>query len=171
VLSSLWVAAVFCPLLYSLLFPTQDIQHLVAAFEGRETPREEFASFVRAAIETSGHAKRVIQVGAYWQRSAEYKSKELHTTRETELSYLAWFEKRSKPTILIITRTQIDESSLLRFDVNEGSPIATVRAYLPPLLALAFSVYWFRSRRRVVQTQSVEAVPSAVDKKDPDGTI
>ena len=146
VFSGLWMAATIFPLVYSLLFPTPDIQHIVGALKGRETLREELAPLVRGTIDTSGHLRRAIQVGAYWHASAEYKFKESHTTKELELSYLAWFEKRSKPTILIITRTELD-SSLVRFDIDEGRPIGTVRAYLLPLVVLAFSVYWFHRSR------------------------
>jgi hypothetical protein len=145
VLSSLWTVATLSPLFYSLLFPNQDIQHIVRALEGRETLREELTPLVRGTIDTSGHLKRAIQVGAYFYASAEQKLRESHTTKEVEIAYLAWFEKRSKPTILVITRTEID-GSLLRFHTYEGRPIGTIRAYLLPVLVLAFSVYWFRRR-------------------------
>jgi hypothetical protein len=38
VLSIVWAAAIHCPVLYSLLFPSQDIQQIIRALEGRETP-------------------------------------------------------------------------------------------------------------------------------------
>lgn len=145
VLSSLCTAWAFSPFVYSLVFPSQDIQHIVGALEGRETIREELAPLVQQNIDACGHLTRAIQVHTYWHASAEQTFKESHATKEIEVSYLAWFEKRSKPTILIITRTEFD-SSLLRFDINEGRPIGVVRAYLLPVLALAFSVYWFRRK-------------------------
>jgi hypothetical protein len=47
VMSSLWMAAFVVPLFYSVLFPNGDIQHIVRAFEGKETLRADLAPSLR----------------------------------------------------------------------------------------------------------------------------
>ena len=151
-LSGLWTAGIYLPFLYSIAFPNVEIQHLVKALEGREPPRQGLSSLVRGIVDSNGHLKRTILVGSYHGVSAEFKSRQWHTSKETEFAYLAWFEKRSNTTILIVNLTEIDESTL-RFDIREGKPLALARIYLLPLFALAFSVYWFR---RVTTLKHVE---------------
>jgi hypothetical protein len=127
------------------LVPDQDIRRIVRALEGRETLPEALAPLAEQIVNTAGHLKRAIQVSVYWHVEADYNIKKSHKTKETQISYLAWFEKRAKPTILIVTRTEVDGSEL-HFDIDEGEPIGTLRFYLLPLLLLAFSIYWFRRR-------------------------
>ena len=145
VISSVWMAVVVSPLFYSLLFPNADIRHIVRALEGRETLRSDLAPLAEAT-NSVGRLKRAIQVAAYFGASAEYKHGESHTTRTTQLSYLTWFEKRSKPTILVVSRTETD-GSRLHFDIHEGSPLDMLRVYLVPAALLAVSVYWFHRKR------------------------
>jgi hypothetical protein len=140
IVSSLWTVAITGPLFYSLLFPTKDSQHIVRALEGRETLNADLSPLLQATS-SAGQLKRAIQVGAYFHASADYNAKESHTEKTIQLSYLAWFEKRSKPTILVITRTLTD-GSRLRFDISEDEPSGLFRAYLIPLLALTASAFW-----------------------------
>jgi hypothetical protein len=58
------------------------------------------------------------------------------------------FEKRSKPTILVVTRTVTDRSRL-RFDTSENELSGIVRAYLIPLVALTASAIWLWRGRSV----------------------
>lgn len=146
ILSALWTAAIFFPLVYSVLSPTKDIQQIVGALEGHESLPAEFATLTQGAIDSVGKLKRAIQVGAYWHASADYNPKASHTTKTTQISYLAWFEKRSKPTILIVTRTEIDRSRV-QFNLGEGKPLGIFEAYLPPLLLLGASIYWLQRKR------------------------
>jgi hypothetical protein len=145
--SGLWMAAVVVPLIYSLLFPQADTQQIVRALEGKATLPHELMP-LGEITNSLGQLKWSVQVAAYWEGSAEYRAGKLRTTKIVELSYLAQFDKRRKPTILILTRTQFDDSQI-RFDLNEGSPWGTVRSYFIPAAALAFSIYWFAQRRRL----------------------
>jgi len=145
VFSSLWMAATVLPLFYSLLFPNHDIQRIVRALEGRETLPESWAPLAEQIVNQAGHLRRAIQVSVYWQVEANYNIKKSHKTRKTQISYLAWFERRTKPALLIITRREVDGSELY-FDIDEGEPLSLIRFYLLPLLVLAFSVYWFRRK-------------------------
>jgi len=147
------MAIVVFPLFYSMFFPNQDIQQIQRALEGRATLPEPLAPLAQHVTTAVGPLHRAIQVGAYWHTSADYNIKQTHTIKETQLSYLAWFQKRSRPTILVFTRTETDGSQL-SFDIDEGSVSATVRAYLLPAIVLAVSVYWFRKRRLLLREDS-----------------
>lgn len=118
---------------------------LVRALEGRETARKELSSLVQGIVNSTGFLKRAIRVSAYYGVSAEYKARQSHSSKEIEAAYLAWFEKRSKPTILVVHLSEIDGVTL-QFNIYESSPIVHARMLLLPLLALAFSLYWFRKR-------------------------
>src|SRR5437899_833292 len=89
VLSSLWVAATIFPLFYSLLFPNVDIQHIIRALEGSETLSGDVAPLIQQVTGSVGQLKRAVQIAAYWSASVEYKAGQSHTTKTTELSYLA----------------------------------------------------------------------------------
>lgn len=156
VLSIVWAAAINGPVIYSLLRPRQDIQQIIRALEGRETLSEDLAPLSREVTDSAGLMRRSMLVGAYWHVSGDYNIKESHTTRTTQLSYLAWFEKRKESTILIVTRTEVD-GSRLRYDIAEGDPFTMLRAHLLPVLVLAFSAFWLlwtRSRSRKTPTAS-----------------
>ncbi len=157
VISSLWMAAVLLPFFYSLVFPNVDIRHIVWALEGRETLQGNLAHMVEQITSSGGHLKRGIQVAIYWGGSAEYKIGESHTTRTTDVAYLAWFEKRSKPTIFVIERTEIDGSRLI-FRTYEGTFLGALRVYLLPASAMALSLYWLR-RSRILQERMPEGTP------------
>ena len=155
VLSALWMGWTVFPFFYSLLFPNADSQHIVRALEGKETLSGDVARLVQQITGSVGRLNRAIQIAAYFGGSAEYKNGESHTTKTTEVSYLAWFEKQSKPTILVITRTEVD-GSWVRYRTYESTLFDALRVYLLPAAALAFSGYWFR-RKRVFEATMVEA--------------
>lgn len=146
IFSGLWAVGIYLPLLYSLLFPNHDIQHLVGALERREPARQELRLLVKESTDSFGQLKRAIRVAAYYGASADYNVRQSHTTKNIEYSYVAWFENRSKPAILIVSLSNIDRSTL-RFNVDEGSRMQMGRALLLPLFALAFSIFWFRRNR------------------------
>ena len=145
VLSSLWMAATILLLFYSLFFPNADIKHVVRALEGRETLSKDVEPLVEQVTSSLGQLKRAIPIGAYWGGSAEYKGGESHTTKTIEVYYCAWFEKRSKPTIFVVQRSERD-GSWLRFHTYEGAFFGALRMYLLPATFVAFSVYWLCKR-------------------------
>lgn len=143
VLSAIWTAGVYFPFFYSIVFPNQKIQHLVGALEGRGASHQEISSLVQGIVNSSGHLKHAIRVAAYYEASAEYKSGQSYTSTQTEFAYVAWFEKQAKPIVLVISVTETDKTTF-RFDIRESSAQALIRILLLPLIALAFSTYWFR---------------------------
>lgn len=144
VLSSLWMAWTVFPLFYSLLFPNADIKHIVRALEGSETLSGDAGRLVEQITSSVGQLKRAIQITAY--SSVEYKIVEPRTTKTTQVSYLAWFKNQSKPMLFVVTRTEVDGSSV-RVRTDEGSLFDTLSVYLLPASVMALSVYWFRRRR------------------------
>lgn len=54
VISSLWTAAIFGSLLYSLLFPNKDIRHLVWALEGRRNVPEDWSPLSQQITDSAG---------------------------------------------------------------------------------------------------------------------
>lgn len=145
-LSGLWMAAAISLLLYSVLFPNADIRHIVESLKGRETLRGDAVPLVDQVSSVVGRLKRAMPVGAYWGGSAEFKIGESHTTKIIEIYYLAWFERRSGPTILIIRRIEEDRSSL-SFYIREGTLFGASRMYLLPAFLMALSIYWFKLKR------------------------
>jgi hypothetical protein len=156
VVSGVWMAVTIVPVFYSGLLPKADFERIVRGLEDKEAMPGDLAALARAT-DSAGRLKRAILVGAYWGASAERAAGESHTTKTTELSYLAWFENRPKPTILILGRTEID-GSLLRYTLNEGSPLSTLRVYLVPSIASVFSMCWFvRRRSRKQKDEAISA--------------
>lgn len=140
VFSGFWVADVFGPLIYSFLSPKPDFQEIVHALEGRGTPPPRASAAVEGMMSSAGLLQRAIQVGYYSGVTATFQLNASHTTRKTQMAYLAWFLRLSKPTILIINRYQTD-GGLQEFEVGEGEIWGFARGLGMPLLALAFSIF------------------------------
>jgi hypothetical protein len=145
VLSSLWVADVFGPLIYSVLSPKADFQDIVHVLEGHGTPPPQVTAPVQETIASAGTLQRAIQVGYYSGVTATFQLNASHATRKTQVSYLAWFQKLPKPTILVINRYQTDGGSQ-NYEIGEGDIGSFARVLGLPLLALVFSIFAVRKR-------------------------
>lgn len=154
ILSSLWMALIIIPFFYSLLFPNADIKHVVLALEGREILSGDLGRLVKQITGSVGHLRRAIQVTA--SSSVKYKLVEPRTTKTTQVSYVAWFEKKSKPLLFVVTRTEVDGSSVA-IRTDEGN-FGDLRLYVLPTLFMAFSLYWWLGQKR-----SFKATISATD--------
>jgi len=154
VLSALWTSGVYFPFFYSLSIPNHEIQNLVGALEGHQSARQELSSLVQNTVDSFGHLKRAIRVAAYYGASAEYKMNQSHTSKKTEYAYLAWFEKRSRPTVLVVNLSEID-GSVLRFNIHESEPLALAQTLILPLIVLSFAFYWFRRNRASGHKESI----------------
>jgi hypothetical protein len=140
VLSGLWVADVFGPIIYSVLFPKPDFQDIVHALEGRGTPPPQVSASVQGTISNVGPMERAIQIGYFTRVTATFQLNASHTTRKTQVSYLAWFQKLPKPTIIVINRYQTD-GGLENYEMGEGEIGGIARSLGIPLLALTFSIF------------------------------
>jgi len=140
------VADVFGYLFYSVLSPKPDFQDIVHALEARGTPPPQVSAAVQGIITSVGPLQRTMQVGYYSGITAMFQPNASHTTRKTQVAYLAWFQRLPKPTILIINRN-LTAGGLQNYDIEEGEVGEVARALGLPLLALAFSIFvvWRRA--------------------------
>jgi hypothetical protein len=96
VLSSLWVVLTFLPILYSIMFPRRNIQEIVRALESRGDAPPDARAAVEESISSDGLLRRTVQVGYYSGASAILQHNNPHSTRKTQVAYVAWFQKRPK---------------------------------------------------------------------------
>ena len=146
VVSLIWAAAILGPLFYSCLFPNPDIRRTLMVLKGREElMTDDLIPLVQQVTDSVGKLQRAIQVGSSWQMSEDLNVKASHITRVTRASYIAWFDKRSGPILLIVTRTETDGTVALR--AGEGDISGTLVAIFFPVLLFAASALWLiRSR-------------------------
>ncbi|MBS1841287.1 MAG: hypothetical protein JSS69_04295 [Acidobacteria bacterium] len=166
IISGLWMALLVIPLLYSLVFPHPYLREAIQAFEGRPVSRPELAKLGGEINESFGKLEHAIQLGAYYHGSAEYKAEQLHKTKDVEYTYLVKFKKRPHFSIMAIEVTETDDSPP-NLSSWVGSIGGMVQAYLPPVLLLAFSVFWFRRSRTRSRGQHYRSDPVADSSRVP----
>lgn len=146
VASAIWLSVALLPFAYCLAFPNSDVDHILMALRGRETIEGDLGALVGRMIASMGRVRRALPVGAYLQM--EYQGNAEHVTKTRKVSYLVWFEKQSKPTLLVIARSDLGESHY-RFDIGAGGGLfAIVRSYALPIIALTGSIFWFLKDRQ-----------------------
>jgi hypothetical protein len=150
VLSTLWVAVAFLPMLYSKLFPPRDIHAIVNALEGQnEAPPGPATTVVEQTRAQAGVLRRAVQVGYHTEVSITVRYNESRSNRKTQVSYIAWFDKFPNPMLLLITRSET-AGILQGYEINEGAPMSLVGSYALPLLIFVFSLFLFLKRRSSV---------------------
>ncbi|MGA2002024.1 MAG: hypothetical protein ABSG70_01505 [Terriglobales bacterium] len=147
VLSSLWASATIIPLLYSLVFPNEGLEGVVMALEGRTTASPEAVAVVQETLAAAGPLRRAMQVAYYSQVTATVRHGQTQTSRMKQVLWIAWFEKLSKPILLVIT--QFESEGVLKYAISEGELISIVRGYGFPLLAFGFSLYLVRRKKSI----------------------
>lgn len=153
VLSSLWVLLGFVPIMYSIVFPPRDLQEIVRALEVRGTVSPQAAAIVQQTIDSAGTLRRAVRVGYHVQASATLNVKSSHSSKTTQVAYVAWFQNLSKPILLLIERSETD-GVFQSYRIDEGAPMSLVGAYAYPLIALGLSLYLVRryGRREIDPT-------------------
>jgi hypothetical protein len=147
VLTSLWVLAVFGPLLYSVLSPTTDLRAIVLALQRRGPPPPNAAPLVQQIFEQGGLLGRAIHVGHYAGGSVALQNGASHTMSEIADSYIAWFQKIPKPMMLVVRRDSAD-GILQDYKIDSGDVTAFLsRGFIPPLLSWAVSLYLVLKRK------------------------
>ena len=147
VLSSLWVADTFLPIFYSMVFPPRDIHGIVLALEHRGNASPGMATTVaEQVIAQAGPMRKAWQVGYHSEVSATWQLHKSHTDRTTQVAYVAWFQKLSKPTLILIERSETD-GVVQGYRINEGEPMGYVRGYGLPLAVFVFSLVVFLRRK------------------------
>lgn len=154
VLSSLWVLLGFVPILYSIVFPPRDLQEIVGALKARRSAPPQAAAIVQQTIDSVGNLRRAVRVGYHIQAAATMNVNGSHTSRTTQVAYVAWFQNLSKPILLLIERSETD-GVFQNYAIEQGAPMSLVTAYAYPLIALGLSLYLVRRYgRRALETTS-----------------
>jgi hypothetical protein len=160
VLSGIWVADVFGPLAYSFLTPKPDFQDIVHALEGRGTPPPQASVSVQETMASAGPLQRTIQIGYFAKITRTFQLNASHTTRKTQVAYVAWFKSLPQPIILIISRNQTD-GRLQDYEIGEGEVGSMARGLGLPLLALGFSTFvvWKRDSPLLNDQSPKQSIP------------
>jgi hypothetical protein len=141
--SGIWVALLVCPLLYSVIFPSPETRQLILELEGHGDVPQQLAPLVLQA----GQLTRAIPVKKYWHFSGEYSLGHSHTTLETEISYISWFQKSPKSTLLVITRTVTGPDVTVNITVYDRSGFSALSAYYVPVALLVSALFWLLKGR------------------------
>jgi hypothetical protein len=144
-LSSLWLAVTFLPILYSVVFPSRDLQQVICALEMRCSAPPEAAAIIRAALASAGPLRRALQVGYYSGATTTLQLNASHTSRGTQISYLAWFQNVPKPLLLLVSKSETD-GTFDGYRVGEGQPRSLIVGYSLPLLLFTFCLYFVRRK-------------------------
>lgn len=150
VVSALYLCATFLPLCYSALFPNEDIQSVIAALKPGGYAPLDGESAIQAAKAAVGSLTREIQVGYYTGMTAKLHyagSQPNQRTRVSQATYLAWFQKRSKPMLVQIT-LYANERGQKAFRITEVEPMLLVRGYGVPILLFGLSLFLLRRKKK-----------------------
>src|SRR5216684_6694073 len=145
-LSTLWMCATFLPLVFSVLFPNRDLQGVVHALEGRGSAPQEATAVVQETVAAVGPLTRAVPVAYYSGMTATVRVSGSKTPKEKQASYVAWFQKRPKPLLILIT-VHKDEQGHNLYEISEGEPMFMVRGYALPVLAFGVTLFLARRRR------------------------
>jgi hypothetical protein len=153
VLSSLWLLLGFVPILYSIVYPPRDLEAIVRALEVRGTAPPQAAAIVQQTIASAGTLRRGVRIGYHVEASATLNVKSSHSSKTTQVAYVAWFQNLSKPILLLIERSETD-GVFQSYGIGEGAPMSLVGAYAYPLIAFGVSLFLVRryGRRKVGPT-------------------
>lgn len=146
-LSSLWMSALFLPLLYSLVLPNADLQGIVYALEERGTAPPEAVDIVQETIAAVGPLTRAIRVGYYSGVTATVRVSGPNTSvKVKQASYIAWFQKPPKPMLVAIARYESDGDHKA-YRISRVEPASLVRGYASPVLLFGVSLFLARGRK------------------------
>ena len=149
VLSSLYMAVIFLPLLYSVVFPNEGILGVVSALEGRTTPSMEAEPLVQHTIATVGLMRSATKVahGFGSTTAIHYAApRSTETVKTSEATYLVRFEKHPEPMLVNITCYERDDGQRT-YSISEASAGAVIRGYSIPLCLFGLSLFLARKRK------------------------
>jgi hypothetical protein len=145
VLSSLWMGAIFLPLLYSVVFPDRNLRGFVDGLEARGTAPAEATTVVQETIAAVGTLTRAVPVAYYSGITTTVRLKGSESSRQKRASYIAWFEKHPKPLLIQITLYEADGHTA--YSIDEGEPMVLVRGYSLPILFFGVSLFLVRRKK------------------------
>jgi hypothetical protein len=99
-----------------------------------------------------GILRKAFRVGYHVGASAALSAKGSNTSKTVQISYIAWFEKRPAPMLLLVERSE-SNGAVQEYDIEEGAPMSLVAAYAYPLVFFAFSLFVARRYGRAEKPQ------------------
>lgn len=149
-ISTIYMGVMFLPLLYSLLFPNENVERVVAALKQGGIAPLDADTVVDQAKAALGPLTKAIQVGWGYNATKQIHLSGAHeqaTITVTSYFYLAWFEKLSKPVVIAIYLYENDAGQK-GYRISEVSGVLLVRQYAIPLVLFAVSLFlMFRKSR------------------------
>jgi hypothetical protein len=145
----------FFPILYSVVFPNENLQRFIGALEGREAPPLNADTAVQQTIAAVGTLKRTIRIGHSWQLTSKTHYAEPWTTEKIEMSQdvdIAWFEQHPEPMLVAIACYEYGDGHKA-YGISQVSPLVVVRAYAIPLGFFCISLFLVRKRRSPVSAR------------------
>jgi hypothetical protein len=139
------MCGVFLPFLYSVMFPNKDLQGVVYALEERGTAPQEAIAVVQETIATAGPLTRAMPVAYYSGMTTTVRVSGSQTSKVKQASYVAWFQRRLKPLLLLIAVHEGEQGQKV-YEINEGEPMFMVRGYTLPVLVFGVSLFLVRRR-------------------------
>lgn len=158
-LSCLWMGAVFLPLLYSILSPNKDLRELLYALEERGPAAPEAEATVGQVTGVAGRLTRAVPIAYYAGATATVHAGKSKTSTRKQASYVAWFQKRSKPLVLMVTLVEDDEGKK-SYSIQEGEPMFFVRGYTLPVLAFGVTAFLVRRKEPGASGSTSDAPPN-----------
>lgn len=152
-LSIIYMCTTFLPLLYSVLFPNEDIERVVAALKEAGPAPLDAENVVQEAKSAVGSLTKAIQVGSGYTLNKGFHltgGHEQTTVTETAYVYIAWFQKRSKPMLVSIA-LYTNDSGQKAYQISEVNGMLVVRAYAIPVLLFAVSLFLMSRRKSPTQ--------------------
>ena len=139
-LSSLWMCAIFLPLLSFVVSPDENLRRFVQALEDHGLPPPEAAATVKETIDAVGPLTSAVPVAYYSGVSTTVRASGSETIRKRQVSYLAHFQKHPKSLLLVVTSYE-GTGGQSAYEINEGEAMFLVRGYTLPVLVFVVSLF------------------------------
>jgi hypothetical protein len=150
-LSSIYMAFVFLPVVYSILFPNPDVETFVAALRDGGVPPLDADTVIEQAKAALGPLTKTIQVGWGYQTQKAFHlvgAHEQSTITATSYLYMAWFQKIPQPIVISVNLYQNDQGQkAYRIQQVSGAALAR-QAAIPISLFVVSLVLLLRTSRR-----------------------
>ena len=147
-LSIFFMCATFVPLLYSVLFPNDDIENFVNALREHGTAPIDADTVVEQTKAAAGSLTRAIQVAYYTGTSARVHltgSQQPEQAKVLQATYMAWFQKQPKPILVAIT-ILVNDSGQKAYGISQADGASIIRGYAIPVALFAVSLFLVRKR-------------------------
>ena len=136
------------PVLYSILFPRGDFKRIVQGLEVNGSSSLGVDAAIQTTIVNAGRLQRAVQISSYTGVTVTFQFGERHMAKKSQAGYLAWFENRRRPLLLLIQQTQTD-GSVNPYEIGEGDFSGMVRTFGFALLMFIVSFYMLTRKKLI----------------------